>query len=120
MTDLQYPVTLDQIPKFEKANKLSVIVLGYNEDDNDIYPLKASSNLSSTVMTLFLLTSVRKSLLSGESEKVLSRLLGYRSKHARRPFVCHFFLHPFTSEVKQENHLSCGILNLSSQFREIH
>ena len=27
--DLRYPVTLDQIPKFENANKLSIIVLGY-------------------------------------------------------------------------------------------
>ena len=36
-TDLQYPVTLDQIPKFEKGNNLSIIVLGYSEDDNEIY-----------------------------------------------------------------------------------
>ena len=97
---------MDQIPKFEKANNLSIIVLGYSEDDNEIYPLYASSEMASTLITLLILTSEcgnHYCLVRGEEG--LSRLLGHRSMHGHRSFVCHFCLRPFTSEVRRENHL---------------
>ena len=105
-TGLRYPVSVDQIPMFEKQNNLSINVLGYADEGKEIFPLFLTTHPSPTDITLLLLTSDHGNhycLVRGD--KGLSRLLGHRTKHSHRAFVCHFCLHPFSSEKIRENHL---------------
>ena len=88
-------------------NDISINVLGYSEEDDEVFPLYYTS-LSSAVheMNLLLISNGEEHqycLIRGEAG--LSRLVNNRSKYDHRTYVCHYCLHPFSSESLRTAHL---------------
>ena len=105
MKDIKYPVSLQDINKFESFNSnISVTVLGYDECNNIIYPLRISKHND---------RSHKINLLLIEKEGVshycliasMSRLLGLQvSKHNGKCFICENCLNPFKIEESLNKH----------------
>ena len=106
MDGIRFPVELRQIPLFERMNRISINVLGYSEEDDDIFPLYCTSLTSAVHEVNLLLLSNEGGhhycLIRGDAG--LSRLVSNRSKHKHRTYVCHYCLHPFSSDSRREAH----------------
>jgi len=98
MDSIQKPVTLSSIDKFEKQNaEISINVL-YLDDNRDVVPVRTSKfcNQRRHHVTLLLLTDREK--LHYTCVQCLSRLIGDRTNHQHKTYVCHYCLHPFSKE----------------------
>ena len=101
MGDIEYPVALSDIDKFEHLNHISVNVLGV--EDKDIFPLRVSRERYDRKVTLMLITK-------GEKRhyvlvKNLSRLLHDQNKHHEKKFPCPFCLHLYSRQDLLDKHL---------------
>ena len=104
----QTPVPLSSIDKFEKQNaEISVNVLYL--DNRDIIPVRTSKfyNHRKNHVNLLMLTNQDK--FHYTSIQSLSRLVGDRTKHVGKTYVCNYCLHPFSKEDLLNEHLPmCG------------
>ena len=94
----QFPLPLDQVPKFEDTNpQLSVTVL-YYDSKNGICPLYVTSHRNRQHVTLLLLTDDHGNF-HYTLVRSLSRLVGDRTRHGQPTHVCEHCLHPFNTKV---------------------
>ncbi|XP_018403208.1 PREDICTED: uncharacterized protein LOC108780113 [Cyphomyrmex costatus] len=108
-TDIEFPVKLKDISKFERSNNVSVNVYGI--EDGDILPLRLTDDKKERHVNLLYVQD-------GDTEhfvtiKHLSRLVGSQlSKKKTKKFFCDRCLHYFSSNEKLEIHSEdCGKLN---------
>lgn len=98
---IEFPVSLQDIVKFEKNNpEISVFVFGY---ENSVYPLRKPEHQASTVVDLLLISNGSTSHYC--LIKSLSRLLSSQeSKTKETRYYCRMCLKGFCSEESLKNH----------------
>ena len=104
MNGIQTPVHLSSIDKFENQNvDISVNMLYL--DNQDIIPIRTSKfcNQRKYHVNLLMLTDQDKFYYT--TVQSLSKLVGSRTKHRHKTFVCYYCLHPFTKECQLKEHL---------------
>ena len=101
---IAFPTPLNQIPKFERQNNLSINVFGY--ENETIFPLKVTENRDvpeERHVNLLMLPQ------AGEkwhycAIRSMSRLTSGRSNHRSKNFVCNYCLRPFATRIGFDNH----------------
>ena len=103
---LTFPLTLDQIPKFENRNPDFAIVVISHDEENGFVPVFVSKNQDRKHRVHLLLLSDED---SGQQHytliKSLSRLVADRTKHNGKTFICERCLLPFSSEDVLSRHI---------------
>ena len=108
MEEIEYPVSLKDIDKFERQNpSISITVFGYKE--KGVYPLRNSDNINrehDIVLALIEKDGVKHYCLV----KNLSRLLSSQiSKHNGKKYFCVRCLNPFNNQKALDKHKEyCG------------
>lgn len=107
---IQFPVQINQIPKFEAQNPLiGINVLCLDEDDNCVVPLYSSKyNQRVHQINLFLTSGLDvngKVTIHYTLVKSLSKLLFDRTKHGKKCYPCMYCLHRFSKPEYLERHL---------------
>ena len=100
--EMDFPVSLSQIGRFEKKNNISVNVFGFEK--NEIFPLHITQQKNSIHHVNLLLFS------KGEKRhycliRSMSRLMGDRTRHNGEAFYCNFCLHGFTRRDLLNDHI---------------
>ena len=105
MKDIEYPVSLKDISKFEKQNpEISITVLGFNEKDK-VYPLHVSEYIYNRKHNIILLFIERDGVKHYCLVKNPSRLLSKQiSAHREGTHICFRCLNPFWSHKSLEKH----------------
>ena len=105
MKDIEYPVSLKDISKFEKQNpEISITVLGFNENDK-VYPLRSSDHIYNRKHNIILLLIERDGVKHYCLVKNSSRLLSKQvSVHKGGTHICFRCLNPFWSHNSLEKH----------------
>ncbi|CAG2208278.1 unnamed protein product [Mytilus edulis] len=98
---IMFPVKLADIPKFEKQNKISLNVFGFNK--GEVFPIHISKHRFEQHVNLLMISDNKKSHFCWI--KNLNRLLGDQHTHHGRHFYCPYCLHGFTKERILSNHL---------------
>ena len=80
---ISFPVTIQQVPLFEKQNKISVNIFGF---DKEVYPLYITENRFDKHINLLMLADDTKTHYCWI--KNLSRLLSDRTNHNGKQFFC--------------------------------
>ena len=105
MGDIEYPVSIKDINKFESLNSnISIHVFGYNEND-EIYPLRISENIDRPHNIDLLYISEEKKThycLIKDFNKLVSTQV---SKHNGRVYTCRRCLNPFPEEESLKAHM---------------
>ena len=105
MKDIEYPVSLKDINKFEKQNpEISITVLGFNEKDK-VHPLRVSDHIYIRKHNIILLLIERDGVNHYCLVKNSSRLLSKQiSAHKEGTHICFRCLNPFWSHKSLEKH----------------
>ena len=105
MKDIEYPVSLKDIDRFEKQNpEISITVLGFNEKDK-VYPLYVSDHIYNRKHNIILLLIERDGIKHYCLVKNPSRLLSKQiSAHREGTHICFRCLNPFWSHKSLEKH----------------
>ena len=105
MKDIEYPVSLKNIDRFEKQNpEISITVLGFNEKDK-VYPLHVSEYIYNRKHNIILLLIERDGVKHYCLVKNPSRLLSKQvSAHKEGTHICFRCLNPFWSHKSLEKH----------------
>jgi len=104
MTDIETPVALSSILKFESQNPtISVNVLVYEK--KDLIPVYTSKFCNQRPNHVNLLLLSKGDKFQYTLIRSLSRLVGDRSQHDGKTFVCPYCLHPFSLKHCRWNHL---------------
>ena len=100
LDELTFPVSVDQVPKFEMQNNIAINVFGY---ENDLFPLYITEERYNRHVNLLLISqgTVRHYCLI----KNLDRLLSYQSKHKGHMFYCNYCLHGFVHQDLLDDHV---------------
>ncbi|XP_025263417.1 uncharacterized protein LOC112637585 [Camponotus floridanus] len=111
LRDTEFPVTVNQIKKFELANSISINVYDI-EDKNSIVLIRLSEQKRDKHVNL-LYVEDDNSVGHFAWIKNLSRLVGSQlSKKDHRKYICDRSLHYFNSEDKLQLHaVDCGEMN---------
>ena len=105
MDGIESPVPLSSIGKFENQNlDISVNVL-YLDEGRDIIPIRTSKFCNQRKYHVNLLMLTDQDKFHYTSIQSLSRLIGNRTKHRHRTFICDYCLHPFSKERHLKEHL---------------
>lgn len=91
-----------QIPRFEARNNLSITVLGYDEDEEHVYPIYTSS-IKNTRLEVELLPLKRHDDSNCVLIRNLSRLLAHSKCKGHKYHFCRYCLQGFTAESVLEN-----------------
>ncbi|XP_039297980.1 uncharacterized protein LOC120354661 [Nilaparvata lugens] len=115
--DLEFPVKIEKIPKFESFNEdICINVLSYEDEKDIIYPIFTSKNRGRKhTITLLFLKKQHYILV-----KNLSRLLSDQTEHHGKVEICPYCLHIFTKTnalANLEKHLELGSLNKCQRVR---
>ncbi|XP_025264191.1 uncharacterized protein LOC112639833, partial [Camponotus floridanus] len=110
LRDIEFPVTVNQIKKFELANDISINV--YDIEDKNIVPIRLSQQKRDKHVNL-LYTEDGNSVGHFAWIKNLSRLVSSQlSKHNGQRYIYDRCLHYFGSDDKLQSHtVDCGKLN---------
>jgi len=104
MTGIETPVALSSIPKFESQNSsISVNVLVYEE--KLLIPVYTSKFCNQRPHHVNLLLLSKGDKFHYTLVTNLSRLVGGRTCHGHKTFVCPYCLYPFRYEHCLQNHL---------------
>ena len=100
---VNFPALFSGIDRFEKNNKMSVIVLGYDTED-EVSILRTPKEKNEKTVTLLLIKDK-----DGNKHyclvKCLSRLLSHQvSKGKRKRYFCHYCLNGLNTETFLTNH----------------
>ena len=104
--DIEFPVTLKDIPKVEKQNSLAINVFGYSESAG-IHPLYLSKDHTRDPINLLLITKVE----DGKTKshycwiKNFDRLCSAENKHNGETFFCLRCITPHSSERTLQDHM---------------
>ena len=98
---IEFPMTVNQIPKFEKQNTISINVIAY--DERELYPIYVTKFKFERHVNLLLISE-------GEKHhycliKSMSRLLTNRTKHHATQYYCNYCLHGFSRQDLLEAHV---------------
>lgn len=85
--NIEMPVSLADVPKFEKQNNISINVFGLEKDE--VYPLSITKSRHDKHVNL-LLISDKEGKRHYCLIKNMSRLLGDRTKHDGETFYCNY------------------------------
>ena len=97
---INFPTPLNDIKKFEKLNKISINVFGYER--KVVFPLHVSKLTFDKHINLLLISDKTKSHYC--YIKSMSRLLNDLTKHKAKSFYCNYCLQRFSSNVYLEKH----------------
>ena len=104
MKDIKYPITLEDIKKFECSNSsISISVLGYNEKEK-VYPLRVCEYIGREhdIVLMLICNEERKHYCLVNN---LSRLLGTQtSRHLTKRLFCLRCFNSFNCENSLKNH----------------
>ncbi|KAK3103044.1 hypothetical protein FSP39_016008 [Pinctada imbricata] len=100
-TGITFPVKIDEIPKFEKRNDISVNVFGYEK--GDIYPLHLTKERGLRHVNLLLISNGKKQHYCWI--KNFNRLLSDQNNHKSQYHYCHYCLHGFTKKALLKKHI---------------
>jgi hypothetical protein len=93
---------MDDIPKFEKQNDMSINIFGY--DKNEIFPVHITKYRFERHVNLLMISENRKNHYCWI--KNLGRLLGDQDSNIRRYHYCPCCLHGFIKKRQLEKHIS--------------
>ena len=97
---IEFPVTLKQINKIEKQNKININVFGY--ENKQRFPIFISKDKNENVMNLLLITD------GGNNHYVLikdfNKFMHNQTKHEHRKHFCMHCLQCFSSEIVLTDH----------------
>ena len=91
--DINFPVTLDKIPKFEKLNIISINVFGYFEKYN-LFPLQISKTNFEKIIDLLFITNKNNNhycWLKNFDGLVCKQI----NKYSHKYFNCKKYMHGF-------------------------
>ncbi|XP_072743627.1 uncharacterized protein [Anoplolepis gracilipes] len=110
LQDIEFPVTLNQIKKFENNNDISINVYSY-ENDN-IVPLRLTEQKRDKHVNLLYVQDARD-IGHFAWIKNLSRLMSSQlSKRSGQKYICDRCMHYFHSSEKLQSHkVDCGKMN---------
>ena len=97
---ITFPTPIDQIPKFEQMNNISINVFGLENDV--VVPIQLSRHDSDTEINLLLISKDDKRHYC--LIKNFSRLMNYRTKHNGKSFLCMNCLHDFMRRDLLDKH----------------
>ena len=109
-----FPVSIKDMDKIEKQNKININVYGYNEDGRYVFPIRNSEEKHEDILNVLL---SEKETKSGYGQhyvliKDFNRLNYNITKHKSRKHFCLRCLQPFYSEYDLEKHTKdCLIIN---------
>jgi len=105
MTGIKTPVALSSIPKFESQNSsISINVLVYEE--KELIPVYTSTFCNQRPHHVNLLLLSKGDKFHYTLVTSLSRLVGGKTRHGGKIFVCPYCMHPFWKEHCLQNHLT--------------
>ena len=101
-----FPVTLKDIPKVEKQNKVTINVFGYS-DEAGVHPLYLTKDLTRDSINLLLLTEVKDGKVFSHYcwIKDFDKLCHDQTKHEHRLHYCIRCISPHSSERTLKEHL---------------
>lgn len=99
---IKFPMTKQQIPRYEAQNYLSITVLGYDEDEEHFYHIYTSS-VKNTRLEVELLLLKRHDDSHYVLIRNLSRLLALSKCKGNKYHFCRYCLQGFTAESVLEN-----------------
>ena len=113
--DIEFPVKLQDVSKFERQNLISVNVFGY-DPENWIYPLRITKAKYEKHVDLLQVSN------EGNSHYCLinnfNGLMYRHTKNRNRKFFCKYCLHAFSPEELQEEHVpDCVEINGTQKTR---
>ncbi|XP_020917577.1 uncharacterized protein LOC110254870 [Exaiptasia diaphana] len=97
---IEFPVTLDNISKFEKQNCIAINVLGF--EDGTLFPSYITKQRFDVHVDLLLYSEGQQNHYC--LIRNLNRLLSDQRKHNGTMFHCHYCLHGFVSEDLLQDH----------------
>ena len=102
---ISMPMRLDQIPKFEKLNDLTINVYMTDTNGNNIWPVFISKRRGSDPINMLLLSDGEKSHYTLIRD--FDRLLSYDTKHPKMfcPYCLHGYDKRYTNEEKMKAHM---------------
>lgn len=101
--NIEMPVSLADVPKFEKQNNIFINVFGLEKDE--VYPLSITKSRHEKHVNLLLPVISDKGKRHYCLIKNISRLLGDRTKHDRETFYCNYCLHDYTTKELLDTHI---------------
>ena len=105
-TDIDFPVKISDIDRFEKHNNISVNVFGY--ESGEVFPVRITKLRCDNHVNLLLLSNGRQQHYCWI--KNLDRLLHHTKRHAGNTYFCQYCLHGFTKESLLQNHIKyCSV-----------
>ncbi|XP_036150345.1 uncharacterized protein LOC105835717, partial [Monomorium pharaonis] len=109
--DIEFPMTLKNIGKFERLNDISINVYGIEE--KKILPLRLTEEKKNKHINLLYVQDNEGNIAHFAWIKNLSRLVGSQvNKHESKKYICDRCLHYFSSEEKLNAHdVNCKTLN---------
>ena len=109
-----FPVSIKDMDKIEKQNKININVYGYNEDGRYVFPIRNSEEKHEDILNVLLLEKETK---TGYQQhyvliKDFNRLNYNITKHKSKKHFCPRCLQPFYTEYCLEKHRKdCLIIN---------
>ena len=100
-SDIEFPIKLKDVKKFEKQNEISLNIFGYEE--NEVFPLRLTEFRFTTHFNLLLLS--KNKMHHYCLIKNLDRLLSHSKTHRSRTYFCHYCLQGFTSQPILKSHI---------------
>jgi len=99
--DISFSVKMDDIPKFEKQNDVSINIFGYEK--NEIFPVHITNHRFKRHINLLMISDNRKNHYCWIKD--LNRLLGDQHSNTRRYHYCSYCLYGFIKERLLEDHI---------------
>lgn len=103
--NIEFPVTINQIPKIEKQNNIRVNVSGYEKiyDEIQFYPISISKEKFDKTMNLLLINNYNDKTDKNNTHYVLindfNKLMYKKtSKHDHKKYFCYYCVQGFTSD----------------------
>ena len=101
-TDVNFPFKVQDVPKVEKLNDISINVFGF--EHGEVIPLHITPTRASIHVNLLLISK-------GDKQhyvwiKNLDRLLSDQNKHHARTYFCSYCLHGFSKEKLLKDHVA--------------
>ena len=109
-----FPVSIKDMDKIEKQNKININVSGYNEDGRYVFPIRNSEEKHEDILNVLLLEGETKTGYGQHHVliKDFNRLNYNITKHKSKKHFCPRCLQPFYTEYDLEGHKKdCLIIN---------
>ena len=99
--DISFPVKMDDMPKFEKQNDMSINIFGYEK--NEIFPVHITNYRFVRHVNLLVISDNRNNQYCWIKD--LNKLLGHQHSNTRQYHYCPNCLHGFIKERLLEEYI---------------